>query len=293
MLRILAPKRLGHLIMANGRAEALDKTLRALKYHRPEGQTVLSLGPVAAGMTTAASRSVSTPADDPSNWFGWPTLPDPSVDHRATLAALRRELTTRPAGSVLAVITEPVFEATGRAVDPELWGALAALLEEHDVPLMLSENTTAGFRSGRGMWRADTLPVQTSAVLWSPGGQLGLGFVSDRYHVPEKLTLISTWSGDEVSLTRLMWELRVVRHLPVAARGEALAMALAPLGQVTGEGLFRGVRTGQAARLRARLAERGVWAGLCAPEILRFAPPLNLTPSEIERVAEAVREVLS
>ena len=34
-----------------------------------------------------------------------------------------------------------------------------------------------------------------------PGGQLGLSFIGDRYYVPDKLTLVSTWDGDEVSLS--------------------------------------------------------------------------------------------
>lgn len=290
-LRACAPRGLAHLIAASGRAEMLDKTLRAFKYHRGDAQVVLSLGPVHAGKSTAAARAVSLPATSPDNWFGWPTLADPTRDPERCLAELRRELATRGGAGVLAVVAEAVYEETGGVVDDAFWVALGELLDEHDVPLLLLENTTAGYRGGRGMWRADTLPHHADAVLWFPGGQLGLGFVSDRYYVSEKLTLISTWAGDEVSFLRLLWELRVLRRLPVAARAAELALALEPLGQVTGDGLYRVVTTPNAARVHRQLADRGVVVGLLDAQRLRVAPALNVSRADLERLAAAVREV--
>ncbi|MCB9733520.1 MAG: aldehyde dehydrogenase family protein [Deltaproteobacteria bacterium] len=291
-LRASAPKGLAHLVAASGRAEMLDKTLRAFKYHRGDAQVVISLGPVHAGMSTAAARAVSLPANHADNWFGWPSLSDPAHEPERCLAELKKELATRGGASVLAVVAEGVYEETGGAPTDGFWGALGAVLDEHDVPLLLIENTTAGYRGGRGMWRADTLPHPADAVLWFPGGQLGLGFVSDRYHVAEKLTLISTWAGDEVSLVRLLWELRVLRRLPVAARAAELAAALEPLGgAVSGDGLYRVVTTPNAARIHRQLADRGIAVGLLDEQRLRFAPALNVSREELERLAAAAREV--
>ena len=65
ILRATAPEGLKHLIVANGRAEAFDKALRGFKFHRPKASTVLTVGPVNAGWTTAAARSIALPSSDP------------------------------------------------------------------------------------------------------------------------------------------------------------------------------------------------------------------------------------
>jgi succinylglutamate-semialdehyde dehydrogenase len=292
-LRLQAPKALGHLIVASGRAEALDKTLRSIKYHRGEGRIVVSLGPVRAGMSTAAARSVSLPETHPLNFFGWPTLPDPSLEAERCLTALRRLLTDTPPEQVLAVVTEPLFAATARAIPQTFWAPLRALLDEFGVPLLLIETTTGGYRSGRGLWRADTLPVPTDALVWFPGGQNGLGFVSDRFYVSEKLTLISTWDGDELGLQRLLLELRAARRLPVETTARELAQMLAAFGPVRGEGLYLALETPQAETLVRRLAEHRIRVGLTEDRQLRIAPPLNLSSAEIAALGRALKESLN
>jgi len=295
-LRLQAPKGLQHLILASGRAEACDKTLRALKYHRRAAKIVVSLGPVRAGMSTAAARSMSVAEGDPQNWFGWPTVADPTRDPERALSELKKVLAERGADKILAVAIEPVYQLTGRAVPESFWAPLREVLKQHDVPLLLVETATGGYRSGRGMWRADTLPVPVDAVVYFPGGQLGLGFVSDRYYVGEKLTLISTWDGDELAATRFMWETRAARQLPIAQRADELKKALGALGEVQGEGLYLTVESTQAEVIARRLLERGFRVGLGGSgeeRHLRFAPALNVTSDEIGRLAVALREVLA
>lgn len=299
VLRLSSPRALPHMVVASGRAEALDKTLRALKFHRGAGRLVASLGPVRAGMATAAARSVTLPEKDDQNWFGWPTLADPTRDPERALLDLKKLIVDRGAAQLLAVVIEPVFLATGRAVPESFWGPLRALLDEHDVPLCLIETTTAGYRNGKSFWRADNLPTPVDAVVWWPGGQLGCGFVSDRYFVADKLALISTWDGDEVSLTRLIWELRTARTLPIGQRADALRKALTGLtslagggGEVAGEGLYLTVEHPQAEALQRRLFERGFRVGLTETKALRVVPPLNVTADEIARFAQIAREVM-
>lgn len=296
-LRLMAPKGLGHLIVSSGRAEALDKTLRSLKYHRKEAKVVIALGPVRAGTSTAAARSLSLPEQDEQNFFGWPTLADPTREPERALLELKKRLAAG-ANEVLAVVIEPTYQATARAVPDSFWAPLREVLDQYEVPLMTLETVSGGYRSGKGLWRSDTLPIPVDAVVHFPGGQVGLGFVSDRYYVPEKLTLISTWDGDEMALMRLIWELRAARPLPVAPRATELKNALATFGEVTGEGLYLGLtptpRAGasepQVDTIARRLLERQVKVGLTEDRALRFCPPLNLTESEIQRIAAALRE---
>ena len=297
VLRLSAPRALPHLVVASGRAEALDKTLRALTSHRAEGRIVASLGPVRAGVATAAARSVTLAEKDEQNWFGWPTLADPTRDPERALLELKKLIADRGASQVLAVIIEPVFLATGRAVPESFWGPLRALLDEHGIPLCLIETTTAGYRNGRSFWRADSLPTPVDAVVWWPGGQLGCGFVSDRYWLAKSSS--STWNGDEVSLTRLVWELRTARTLPIGQRSDALRKALTGLtllaggsGEVAGEGLYLTVEHPQAEALQRRLFERGFRVGLTETKALRIVPPLNVTAEDIARFAQVAREVM-
>lgn len=292
MLRALAPRGLRHLVLASGRSEIVDKGLRSFKFHRPKGRTVIALGPVFAGMSTAAARAISTPGDHSENWFRWPTVDDPTLDPERALTALRKCMAGHPSEELLAVVIEPVYQRTGRAVPASFWTPLAELCKERDVPLVLLENATAGYRSGRGMWRADTLPIKADAVWWYPGGQLGLVFVNDRYYVEKILTLISTWDGDAVSLTRLLWELRVARHLPVGATAERLARILSGLGQVHGEGLYLSVEARHARGLRARLRAGGVHVGLSDEGQLLVAPSLDLDDDDLSRLASSLQAIL-
>ncbi|MDP6943919.1 MAG: hypothetical protein QF464_07175, partial [Myxococcota bacterium] len=292
MLRASAPRGLAHLVTASSRAETCDKGLRAIKYHRAEGRTVISIGPVRAGDTTAASRALGRAADDPENWFGWPTTADPCADPEAALRDLEAAITRDGADAILAAVIEPVYAMTGRAVPEDFWGPLRALLDRHGVPLVAIEQTTAAGRSGRGLWRSDTLPVAIDAVWWFTGGQLGLCFLSDALYVPTKLTLISTWDGDELSYGRWLWEQRAIRALDVAATGERLGAILSRLGTVHGEGLYRTVELEDVDGFVASLAADGLRVGTTASGAARFAPALDISSHALDRLDAAVSAYL-
>ena len=293
MLRALAPRSLGHLFLTSGRSEMCDKCLRALKYHRRGANTVVSVGPVFAGRSTAAARSVTLSGEDPDNWFGWPSVADPTVDPEGSLEELRRRLTETGERKILGVVIEPVFTRTGRAVEDWYWVPLRETCDEFGVPLILIENATAGYRNGRGMWRADSLPIRIDAVWWFPGGQLGLIYLHNRHHVRAKKTLISTWDGDELSLLRLTWELRHARNIPVAGHAEELSKVLERLGPVGGEGLYLSVATPHAKSLRRRLLEHGVRFGLTDEGHLLCAPSLDIGSEGIARLRAAIQQVIT
>ena len=290
-LRATAPQGLGHLVFASGRDEICDKGLRALKFHRPDGRIAISVGPVATDGTTAAARSLRLPADHPDNWFSWPSTPDPTLDPDGALASLGDALSSAGSEQVLAVVIEPVYAQTGRAVPASFWQPLRDLCDGHDVPLVLMETTTGGYRSGHGMYRSDSLGIQADSLWWYPGGQLGLAFLSDDLYVPDKLTLISTWDGDDVSITRTLWTLRAARQLPIADRAAQLQRLLGRLGTVHGEGLYLTVDTDDGPGMRAALATHGIDVGLTDEGWLRLVPPLDITQDELARLDAAVHAV--
>jgi hypothetical protein len=105
-------------------------------------------------------------------------------------------------------------------------------------------------------------------------------FVSPRVFVPTPLTLISTWDGEDLSGTRLLYQLYATRGLDLAPLSAWLESTLtARFGDVGGAGLFRVVRHPEAARVQAGLAAAGVQVQRLG-DALQFAPPLTLSVEE-------------
>lgn len=290
-LRALAPRELAHLVIANGRAETVDKGLRAIKFHRGEGAVAIAIGPVWGGESTAASRSLSFAEDHGENHFGWPTTADPCEDMERALSDARQAIERAGAQRTLAMVIEPVYSLTGRAVPDAFWARLRSLADETGVPLVTLENTSAGYRSGRGAFRSSSLPIAVDAMWWYPGGQTGFIFLSDALYVPDKLTLISTWDGDEVSMTRMLWESRLARRLPVGERGARLRQIAEGLGAVDGEGLYLSVRTPDNDGTAGMLLDHGIQVGRAQDGAILLAPPLDISEAELSRLAEAAASV--
>lgn len=293
MLRAIAPRSMHHLVLASSRAETCDKGLRAFKYHRGDASVVISVGPVWGGETTSAARSLGRTPDDPENWFGWPMTADPTLDPEQALSDLEALIAREGAERILAVVIEPVYARTARDVPESFWAPLRELTRAAGLPLVLLETATGAYRSGRGAWRADTLPVTADAVWYFAGGQLGLCYLGNPWYVAEKLTLISTWDGDELSLLRFAWRLRAARALPIAGTASRLWDILARLGPVSGEGLFLSVDRPDAAEIRDALAWEGVRVGATERGALRVRPPLNLEEADLDRLDAAVDEILA
>ena len=117
---------------------------------------------------------------------------------------------------------------------------------------------------------------------------MGLAFMSEETWVPNKLTLISTWDGDEVSLTRLAWTLRATRRLPIAERADQLAQILSSIGEVSGEGLYRVVECDDAEDWQRDLLKAGFRVDSAGAQALRFAPALNVSAETLDRLEAAV-----
>jgi RHH-type proline utilization regulon transcriptional repressor/proline dehydrogenase/delta 1-pyrroline-5-carboxylate dehydrogenase len=292
ILRATAPKGLSHLVVSNGRSEMFDKGLRAFKFHRPKGRTVISVGPVHAGWTTAAARSITLPTDAPENIFDWPTLIDATLEPALLYQQLKETIDAHGAESILTVIVEPLYEETGRLMPRSVLERIQTMCRNADVPLTLVENTTGLYRNGLAPWLSDAWSLEPDALFYFPGGQLGLSFLGDRYYVADKLTLISTWDGDEVSLTRLTWELRVVRHCDVAAQTAALQDAIRPLGKTDGLGLYQTVSVSDGPIKQQALRDAGIEVGLSDAGSLVFAPALNISSSELSRLKKSIHDLI-
>lgn len=290
-LRQIAPRGTAHMYFTSCPDEMIDKSIRSLKHNRPEAQVVVSFEGARFGGNTAAGRSLGE--CDPH--FGWPTITHPSVDLERSLKELNEALESAggPQG-LIAVMIEAIQPHSGRALSDEGWSALCAWRDETGVPLVLSEVNTGFGRSGRGFWWLDGAQGDADLVLWWAGGQVGHIFARPQVFVSKPLTLISTWDGEDLSATRLLWQL-------YATNGGAARPALeawldqtlsARFGaeQVRGLGLFRSVRHSASERLWAGLKARGVQVQRLGDAVI-FAPPLTLSAEEQGTFERALSEV--
>lgn len=288
-LQQIAPQGMGHMYFTSSPDEMVDKSLRSLKHNRRPGRLAIYLDGGYVGGTTAVSRSLSDPGGDtPAHgFFGWPAVPHPADGLAATLAALEALVTTHGAEAIIGLYVESVQIHTGKVLSPEAWGALCAFRDRTGVPLVLSETTTGMGRAGARFWWVDAMGGGADVLLWWAGGQIGHVFANDRAYVSKPLTLISTWDGDELSATRLLWQLYIVESVPIAERAAALDVALRAAGvEANGLGLYRTVELGskagsvKAALDRAQIRTR--WRG----DRMLIAPPLTISDEAVKRFGQ-------
>ncbi len=290
LLQQITPRGTGHMYVTTSRDEMVDKSIRCLRLSRPKGQVAIGLEGGYHGHVTAAARSLSDPRGfgPDFGFFEWPRLPHPAGPDgpQATVRALDELVARHGADVVLGLYAEVVGERSGLVLAGEGATMLADACRRHDIPLVLVETASGGYRSGGGVWGVDTLPaaVVPDAVLWYPGGQIGHIFVGDRYYIKKPLVLISTWDGDELSAIRAHEHLRAARGHPIAAAAatldETLQTAFAGVqgAQLGGLGLYRSVRfadTAAADAVYQACRHHGLQLGRGLPDTLIFAPTLD------------------
>lgn len=277
-----------HLFLTSSRDECFDKSLRVLKHHRPEGVIAIGFEGGYVGHTSAAARSLSDPAvhrGGPSYFETFVRIPHPADD----LDASRRALAEHAGrADVLGLWAEPIQERTGKVIPEAFWE------DWPDVPLVSVDTASAYYRSGDQPLAPCGRP---DLRIWFGGGQIGFVHVNDAYWVPQPLTMVSTWDGDELSLIRAHHRLRALCELR-EARGdeveEALEAALEPLHEhaVRGRGAFRVVSCGDAAEAIVQaLAREGFRTRALPHGAVPFAPPLDISLSRLDALRETLAEI--
>jgi adenosylmethionine-8-amino-7-oxononanoate aminotransferase len=284
-LRAISPPGCAHLYFTSCLDEMVDKSIRALKHKRPEAQVVVSFEGARIGGNTAAGRSLS----DCEKHFDWPSLPHPNRDPAATIERLDQLLEAHGgAEKLIGVYLEAIQAGTGDVLTDEAWELICAWRDRTGVPIVLSEVSSGFGRSGRGFWWLSGAQSQADVVLWWAGGQIGHIFSSPSTFVSKPLTLISTWDGDELSATRILWQLFATREVLKSGLAELSSRLDQILRGVFGEerlggvGLYRTVRTSRAVELLAALRESGVQIQRIGDRLC-FAPPLTTTDEEMDR----------
>jgi acetylornithine/N-succinyldiaminopimelate aminotransferase len=214
---------------------------------------------------------------------------------------------------VSAIIVEVVQGEGGvTPAPPGFLGHLRELADANGALLLVDEVQTGIGRLGRFLGSTGA-GIRPDAVALAKG--LGGGFPIGAMLTTERVagglppgSHGSTFGGNALACTASLAVLRILddEHLIEAARakGDFLDVLLkgvvrdlpATCEATRGEGLLRGLvlRQGIAARdVVSRLQDAGVLLIAAGDRVLRFAPPLIVSESELEEGVRAVRAVLS
>ena len=205
-----------------------------------------------------------------------------------------------------AVILEPVQGEGGvRAASPDYLRAARRICDEAGAALVFDEIQTGFCRTGR-MFACERYGVTPDLLCLAKaiagGVPMGAVLADDRMQPPPGRHG-TTFGGNPLACAAALAAIRYLREQRLDERAEALgARFLARFTQrqpstvreVRQVGLMIGVE------LRARcqphlkaLAARGVLALQAGPTVIRLLPPLVIGESEIDAVADALRDVLA
>ncbi|MFK7985215.1 MAG: aldehyde dehydrogenase family protein [Sandaracinaceae bacterium] len=278
--------------LCSSRDETVDKSIRVLRWHRPNAHRVVAFEGAYVGHTTAGARSISDPATHRQGkpYFRWPRVPHPADGVEASMEALRAVVCESP-DEVLGIYLAPVQERTGRVVPSTFWAELAALRSETGVPVVMVETPSAGYRSGLGAFAGDGIDFAPNQRIWWAGGQLGFVHTDAAYQIDKAFTLVSTWDGDELSLVQAHHQLRAARSIDVASASAALDEALSTVSS-RGLGLYRVIQAGDDAdRIASGLLADGIRVARFPAGHLGVAPPLDTALEHAAALGASLRRI--
>ena len=289
---------------ATANEAALKIVRRRANDVQPDGarQRIIAMQGGFHGRTMGALAVTGNPAKrDPFAPFGHEVTFIDFGDAEALEAAM--------APDVAAVIVEPVQGENGVIVPPAGYlRAVRDITNRHEALLVVDEVQSGMGRTGA--WFASTAAgivpdIMTLAKGIAGGLPLGAVLVTG-----EARTALrpgdhgTTFGGNPVSCAAALAVIETIEReglLEHAARmGEALvagirALASPAIREVRGAGLWLGIEFAQpvAGAIEAELCARGVLVNAAKPTVLRLAPPLTITDTEVAEFLEGFAAALA
>jgi L-lysine 6-transaminase len=256
--------------------------------------------------------------------FAWPRVPHPAlrfpVDaaeldrvaraEAGSLAAIEAAITAAP-DDVAAIIIEPIqAEGGDHHFRPEFLRALRRVADERDVLLVFDEVQTGMGLTGR-MWAHEHYDVRPDLLTFGKKSQVCGMMAGPRLDdEPENVFRVSsrinsTWGGNLTDMVRCQRYLEIIAEEDLvgnAARtGERLRKGLEALAaempdvvsNARGRGLMCAIDLPDGAA-RDAVIETAYGLGAimlgCGTRSIRFRPPLDITPAEVDEGLDIVRK---
>jgi L-lysine 6-transaminase len=258
--------------------------------------------------------------------FDWPRVPHPALHfpvdaaelervaraEAESLAAIEAAISAAP-DDVAAIIIEPIqAEGGDHHFRPEFLRALRRLADERDVLLVFDEVQTGMGLTGR-MWAHEHFDVRPDLLTFGKKSQVCGMMAGPRLDdEPENVFRVSsrinsTWGGNLTDMVRCQRYLEIIAEEDLvgnAARtGERLRKGLEALaaempdvaGNARGRGLMCAIDLPDGAARDAVIeAAYGLGAIVlgCGRRSIRFRPPLDITPAEVDEGLDLVRKAV-
>jgi len=291
----------GRTFFANSGAEAVECALKLVrKWAGPERPTVLCAVPSFHGRTFGALAATGQPAKQQG------FLPLPAGFAHAPFNDLKA-FEDAVDSTTAAILVEPILGECGVVpATPDFLQGLRTLCNERDLALVFDEVQTGVGRTGH--WWAHqsygVLPdVLTSAKALANGFPIGACVAGERLadaFVPGDHG--STFGGNPVVCAAALATLDLIEQEGLLDRVPELgAQLVTGLEKLPGVRETRGLGLLQAAVLDAPIAVATVNSALVhglvvnapAPDVLRFAPPLTVSPAEIDEALQRLGSALA
>jgi L-lysine 6-transaminase len=258
--------------------------------------------------------------------FDWPRVPHPALHfpvdaaelervaraEAESLAAIEAAISAAP-DDVAAIIIEPIqAEGGDHHFRPEFLRALRRLADERDVLLVFDEVQTGMGLTGR-MWAHEHFDVRPDLLTFGKKSQVCGMMAGPRLDdEPENVFRVSsrinsTWGGNLTDMVRCQRYLEIIAEEDLvgnAARtGERLRKGLEALaaempdvaGNARGRGLMCAIDLPDGAA-RDAVIEAAYRLGAivlgCGRRSIRFRPPLDITPAEVDEGLDLVRKAV-
>jgi 4-aminobutyrate aminotransferase-like enzyme len=187
------PPELRHVYYSSGRSESIEKSMRLLRHFRPTGKLFLSVEGDTFSFTTACGASLG---GDPARlrYFDWPLVKSPeNLDQ--TLKALDSK-------TVFGFYVEPI-RIDGSRKSPDLLKNYISVARKHGIPIVFNESNSWGWRYETKSFLAGEGDLMPDISVFFAGGQLGVVAARKEFFLDKALMMISTWDGDDYSLSLL------------------------------------------------------------------------------------------
>ena len=239
----------------------------------------------------------------------------------ASVEDLDQVLDMMTSGDVACFIAEPIQGVGGFATPPDgLLGAMQKTLADNGILFISDEVQTGWGRTGENFWGYQAHGVTPDLLTFAKGvgNGLSLGGVVGRAEIIDSLPAnsISTFGGNPISSAGAVATLRyllehdlqsnsLIMGRRLRERLDSAAAGVEWIAEVRGKGLMQAIETVQpgglspsperSAALHEACKERGLLIGKGGlyGNVLRIAPPLTVTESEIDHAADIIEEVIA